>query len=77
MGRLPVVSGREAIRALSKAGFVEMRQSGSHVVLQKKMPGTTNTIVVPDHSELAPGTLRAIIRKSGLSVDEFTALLDA
>lgn len=77
MGRLPVVSGREAIKALSKAGFVEVRQSGSHVVVQKKMPGTTNTIVVPDHSELATGTLRAIIRKSGLSVDEFVALLDS
>ncbi len=41
MGRLPVVSGREAIRALSKAGFVEMRQAGSHVVLQKKISGRT------------------------------------
>lgn len=41
MARLPVVSGREAIRALSKAGFIEMRQAGSHVVLQRKLPGTT------------------------------------
>lgn len=75
MGRLPVVSGREAIRALAKAGFAEIRQSGSHVVLQKKLPGTTVTLVVPDHSTLANGTLRAIIRKSGLTVDEFSSLL--
>jgi predicted RNA binding protein YcfA (HicA-like mRNA interferase family) len=75
MGRLPAVSGRAAIKALAKAGFVEIRQSGSHIVLQKKLPGSTNTLVVPNHSELMPGTLRAIIRKSGLSVDEFAALL--
>lgn len=75
MGRLPVVSGREAIRALSQAGFVEIRRAGSHVVLQKKIPGGTNTLVVPDHPELATGTLRAIIRKSGLTVDEFSGLL--
>lgn len=75
MGRLPVVSGREAIKALSRAGFVEVRQAGSHVVLQKKVHGGTNTLIVPDHSELANGTLRAIIRKSGLTVDEFTDFL--
>lgn len=75
MGRLPVVSGKETIRALKKAGFAEARQAGSHIVLQKSLPGTTVTVVVPDHPELATGTLRSIIRKSGLSVDEFIALL--
>jgi predicted RNA binding protein YcfA (HicA-like mRNA interferase family) len=70
MGRLPVVSGREAIRALA-----EVRQTGSHIVLQKKFPGGTNTLVVPDHPELATGTLRAIIRKSGLTIDQFRELL--
>lgn len=75
MAKLPVVSGREAIKALARVGFVEIRQAGSHVVLQKKIPGGTNTLVVPDHPELANGTLRAIIRKSGLTVDEFSGLL--
>lgn len=75
MGKLPVVSGKEAIKALARAGFVEIRQAGSHVVLQKKIPGGTNTLVVPDHPELANGTLRAIIRKSGLTVEEFSDLL--
>lgn len=76
MGKLPVVSGRDAVKALAKAGFHQVRQSGSHIVVQKRLPGTTNTLIVPDHAELANGTLRAIIRKSGLSVDEFVALLD-
>ncbi|UPT73802.1 MAG: type II toxin-antitoxin system HicA family toxin [Elusimicrobiota bacterium] len=75
MGGLPVVSGREAVRALAKAGFTEVRRKGSHIILQKILPGTTNTLIVPDHKELANGTLRAIIRKSGLSVDEFSAFL--
>jgi predicted RNA binding protein YcfA (HicA-like mRNA interferase family) len=75
MGRLPALSGKDAIRALGKMGFRAIRQSGSHIVLQKLIPGSSVTIIVPNHSELAKGTLRAIIRKSGLSVDEFVALL--
>jgi predicted RNA binding protein YcfA (HicA-like mRNA interferase family) len=75
MGRLPSVSGKGAVRALQKAGFRFIRQSGSHLVLQKPTPGSTVTVIVPNHSELAKGTLRAIIRKSGLSVDDFIALL--
>ena len=56
-------------------GFRAIRQSGSHIVLQKPIPGSSVTVVVPSHPELAKGTLRSIIRKSGLSVDEFVALL--
>ncbi|MBI5241547.1 MAG: type II toxin-antitoxin system HicA family toxin [Elusimicrobia bacterium] len=72
---LPSISGKEAIRSLGKAGFVRIRQSGSHVVLQKRLGHTTVTLVIPNHPELAKGTLRAIIRKAGMSVEEFVALL--
>lgn len=72
---LPSISAKDAFRAFGKAGFSRVRQSGSHVVLQKKLPGTTVTLVIPSHSELAKGTLRALIRKAGMSVDEFVALL--
>ncbi|MFI5349538.1 MAG: type II toxin-antitoxin system HicA family toxin [Elusimicrobiota bacterium] len=75
MGRLPALSGKDAVRALAKIGFHAVRQSGSHIVLQKPIPGSSVTVVVPNHPELAKGTLRAIIRKSGLNVDEFVALL--
>lgn len=75
MGRLPALSGKDAVHALGKMGFRAIRQSGSHIVLQKSIPGSSVTVVVPNHPELAKGTLRAIIRKSGLSVDEFVALL--
>ncbi len=73
MSGLPSISGRECVRALSKAGFHVRRQEGSHLVLRRDDPFAQ--VVVPDHRELDRGTLRAIIRQAGLSVDEFTRLL--
>lgn len=74
MSRLPVVSGRAAMKALGKFGYGFDHQRGSHVVLRHVVP-PHRRVAVPDHDELAKGTLRAIIREVGLSVDEFTALL--
>jgi predicted RNA binding protein YcfA (HicA-like mRNA interferase family) len=73
MSRLPQVSGRQCVRALQKAGFLFTRQEGSHVILRRREPFAQ--LVVPDHKELDRGTLRAIIRQSGLTVDQFTQLL--
>jgi predicted RNA binding protein YcfA (HicA-like mRNA interferase family) len=74
MSKLPSISGRECVAALNRAGFYERRQSGSHIILQRDEPKTM--IVVPDHKELDRGTLRAIIRQTGLTVDEFLELLN-
>jgi predicted RNA binding protein YcfA (HicA-like mRNA interferase family) len=74
MSKLPVVSGREAVKALGKAGYMVDHQTGSHIVLrQGSRP--FRRVTVPDHKELAKGTLRAIIREVGLTVEEFVALL--
>jgi predicted RNA binding protein YcfA (HicA-like mRNA interferase family) len=73
MSHLPRLSGRECIKALGKAGFSVIRQKGSHVILRKTEPFTM--IVVPEHQELDSGTLRAVIRQAGLSVEGFLALL--
>ena len=73
MSSLPRISGRECLKALSSAGFYLKRQEGSHMILRRESPFTQ--LVVPDHRELDRGTLRAIIRQSGLSVDEFAKLL--
>jgi len=70
--RLPVVSGQDTVRALSTIGFELISQRGSHVKLRNK---EGRTVIVPMHRELAPGTLRSILRQTALSVDEFTALL--
>jgi predicted RNA binding protein YcfA (HicA-like mRNA interferase family) len=73
--KLPVVSAPEAIRALKRAGFVVDHQTGSHVTLLH--PETKRRAVVPHHGgrDLRPGTLRAVIRDAGLTVDEFRRLL--
>ncbi len=74
MSVLPRVSGREIVKALTRIGYEEDRQRGSHIILrQSSYPH--RRITVPDHKEIAKGTLRAIIREAGLTVDEFKALL--
>ena len=73
MSKLPVVSGKECMKALNKAEFYFKRREGSHITLRRDNP--FSQIVVPDHKELDRGTLRAIIRQSGLSIDEFVNLL--
>ena len=73
MPKLPRISGREAIRAFRRAGWEVARQRGSHVVLTK--PGSLYTLSVPLHPVLGPGLLRSLIRKAGLTVEEFTELL--
>ncbi len=73
MSQLPVISGKECIKALEKIGFVIVRQRGSHIVLVREDPKTT--VIVPNHKELDRGTLRAIIRQVDLTVDEFIQLL--
>ena len=73
MSNLPRISGRECVKALSSVGFYLKRQEGSHLILRRDEPFAQ--VVVPDHKELDRGTLRAIIRQAGLSVDEFARLL--
>lgn len=75
MGRLPVVSGQEAVRAFKKIGYELSHQTGSHMILRMTEP-PHRRLSVPNHKELAKGTLRGLIRESGLTLDEFSALLD-
>ncbi len=73
MSKLPVVSGQELVRALSKIGFQQDRRKGSHMILFREDPPTT--ITVPDHRELDRGTLRAILRQTGITPAELQKLL--
>ncbi|MBM3301577.1 MAG: type II toxin-antitoxin system HicA family toxin [Deltaproteobacteria bacterium] len=70
MVELKRVSGKTVIRPLERLGFVQTRQQGSHVVL-KKMPEAVVGCVVPLHRELAVGTLRAIQKQGGVSLQDF------
>lgn len=74
MSVLPRVSGREVAKALLRVGYEQDRQRGSHIIL-RQVASPHRRIVVPDHNEVAKGTMRAIIRQAGLTVDEFKALL--
>lgn len=66
-----MLSGREVCVILAANGFEQVRQRGSHVVMQKRSQGTTVTLPVPDHPQLRQGTLLAIIRQSGLPRELF------
>ena len=75
MTALPVISGRETVKALSRAGFRVVRQRGSHVRLEKRTEERLIKLTVPLHKSLKKGTLRRIIKDSGLTVQEFNGLL--
>jgi predicted RNA binding protein YcfA (HicA-like mRNA interferase family) len=70
---IPVATGREVVRAFGEFGWRVSRQSASHIILTK--PGEMVTLSVPDHKEVARGTLRSLIRAAGLTVEEFAAKL--
>jgi predicted RNA binding protein YcfA (HicA-like mRNA interferase family) len=71
---LPVVSGREVVKALAIIGYVLDRERGSHMILRQNA-SPFRRLTVPDHKEIAKGTLRAIIREAGLTVEQFKELL--
>lgn len=71
MGKLRILSGREVCKILSDHGFVQIRQKGSHLIMQKRFENSTITIPVPNHSELRIGTLLSIIRQSTLAKQLF------
>jgi predicted RNA binding protein YcfA (HicA-like mRNA interferase family) len=73
MTQLPRISGADAVRAFSKVGWRARRQKGSHLIMVKE--GQRDLLVIPLHSELDRGTLRSLIRTSGLTVDEFCGLV--
>jgi predicted RNA binding protein YcfA (HicA-like mRNA interferase family) len=75
MPKLPSISGARVVRALKRAGFIELRQKGSHVSPEKRTVEKTYRTVVPQHPTLAKGTLYDILRQAGLTVDQLLELL--
>ena len=66
LGKLRVLSGREVCKILEQNSFVQVRQRGSHIIMQLQTEDSTVTVPVPDYDELKTGTLRSIIRQSAL-----------
>jgi predicted RNA binding protein YcfA (HicA-like mRNA interferase family) len=75
LSKLPVVSGRETVKALSKTGFTVVGRKGSHVRLKRQRGKEVLIVIVPMHDELARGTLKSILRQANLTVDDFLRLL--
>jgi predicted RNA binding protein YcfA (HicA-like mRNA interferase family) len=73
MASLPVLSGREAVKVFESFGWEVSRQSSSHIIMTKE--GEMVTLSIPDHKEVAKGTLRSLIRAANLTVDEFVAAI--
>lgn len=71
MGKLRVLSGAETCRILEEHGFAEVRRKGSHIIMQRATVDGTTTVPVPGHRELRAGTLRGIIRQSGVPRGSF------
>ena len=75
MGKLRILSGQEICAILSNHGFEVVRQHGSHIVMQKKVGKTTITVPVPNHKELAKGTLRAIMNQADITLERLLDLI--
>ena len=73
--KLPIVSGENAIKAFLNAGFVKVRQRGSHVRLEKIEGNDIIKLTVPLHNPMKKGTLSRLIKDAGLTIDEFVKLL--
>lgn len=73
--KLPRIACRELIRVLKRAGFEEQRQRGSHLTMRRPSDGRRVTVPVHEGRTIPPGTLRAILRDAGISVEEFHELL--
>ena len=65
------VNGAKAVRALKRFGFIQLRQTGSHLILRKE----NRTVVVPQHKPLKPGTLKGIVEQAGLTLEQFATEL--
>ena len=70
MNKLPIISGKEVVKALNKIGYEIDHQTGSHIIL-RNMQSSHRRMTVPNHREIAKGTLLAIIKQAGLTREEF------
>ncbi|HVA69433.1 MAG TPA: type II toxin-antitoxin system HicA family toxin [Candidatus Binataceae bacterium] len=75
-GKLPVISGQEAVRIFERLGYQVVRQRGSHIRLRHPNDPARRPLTIPDHRTLKPGLLRRLIRDAQIEVDEFEKLLD-
>ena len=74
MPPVPVLKTREVVRAFERLGWEVVRQKGSHIIMTKE--GHIATLSVPNHPTVARGTLRSLVAKAGITIDEFLKALN-
>lgn len=74
MTRIPVVSGRDLVKGFARIGYLKDHQRGSHIILRQESP-PYRRLTIPDHKEIAKGTLRTILREAGITLEEFRELI--
>ncbi|HLJ39864.1 MAG TPA: type II toxin-antitoxin system HicA family toxin [Candidatus Acidoferrales bacterium] len=72
--KLPLISAKDALRALAKKGYAIDHQTGSHIIVRQSI-APYRRLTVPNHNEIAKGTLRAILRQAAITIEEFLELL--
>jgi len=73
--KLPVVSGKDAIKVFEKMGYVIVRQTGSHIRMKHRSDNSKKPLTIPDHKVLGKGLLRKLLRDAELTVEEFNRLI--
>jgi len=74
MPKLPIISGQKLVSILAKIGYITDHQTGSHIILRHRDP-PHRRLTIPNHKEIAKGTLRAIIKHAGLRREQFLELI--
>lgn len=65
------VSGQEALAAFKRLGFTFVRQKGSHMFIRRPGPEENDVTTIPDHSTLAKGTLRSVLKQANVGIEDF------
>lgn len=76
MTKLPVVTGRQAVRAFERVGYEAVRQKGSHIRMRNRRNSAAKPLTIPDHREIKAGLLLRLIKDADLTVDAFLKLLN-
>jgi predicted RNA binding protein YcfA (HicA-like mRNA interferase family) len=75
MSKVPSLNYQQVIKALRRNGWIVIRQKGSHIRLQKRLPDEMLKIIVPAHRPIKRSTLSHILKQARLSISEFNDLL--
>ncbi len=73
--KLPVISGKEAVKAFEKLGYAPVRQNGSHIRMKHLSDASKTPISIPNHKVLGKGLLRKLLRDADIKVEEFIKVI--